>query len=166
MNSNLQFDFLVDKESNTITVKREFAANRQLVWSAYTESELLDQWFAPKPWKARTKTMDFREGGHWLYAKVSPEGDEHWGRMDYLKIQPITSFNALDGFCDSEGQLNPNLPRASWQTSFEDFSENTIVHTLVTYQSLGDLETVIQMGLKEGLALTMEGLDELLLTLK
>jgi uncharacterized protein YndB with AHSA1/START domain len=80
MNSNLQFDFLVDKESNTITVKREFAANRQLVWSAYTESELLDQWFAPKPWKARTKTMDFREGGHWLYAMVSPKemniGDE------------------------------------------------------------------------------------------
>lgn len=42
MKSNLQFDFLVDKEKNTLTVKREFAANRELVWDAYTKSELLD----------------------------------------------------------------------------------------------------------------------------
>jgi uncharacterized protein YndB with AHSA1/START domain len=34
MKVNLQFDFLVDKENNTITIKREFAANRQLVWDA------------------------------------------------------------------------------------------------------------------------------------
>lgn len=32
MANNLQFDFIVDKEKNTITVKREFAAGRQLVW--------------------------------------------------------------------------------------------------------------------------------------
>ena len=31
MKNNLQFDFLVDKEKNTLTVKREFLANRQLV---------------------------------------------------------------------------------------------------------------------------------------
>ena len=66
MKSTLQFDFLVDKENNTITVRREFAADRQLVWDCHTKRELLEQWFAPKPWVARTKSMDFREGGHWL----------------------------------------------------------------------------------------------------
>jgi uncharacterized protein YndB with AHSA1/START domain len=165
MNSNLQFDFLVDKENNTLSIKREFAAKRSLVWAAYTQSELLDQWFAPKPWKARTKTMNFREGGYWLYAMCSPEGDEHWGRMDYQKINPITNFIALDGFCDAEGKLNEALPRANWDANFEDLAEHTIVNTVVTYNSLSDLETVIQMGMKEGLTMTMEGLDELLLTL-
>lgn len=162
MKSNLQFDFLVDKDNNTITVKREFAAPRQLVWDAYTKSELLDQWFAPKPWKAKTKTMDFREGGYWLYAMCGPEGEEHWGKMDYKHIEPIESYTAQDGFCDAEGNINPELPQADWIVHFEDRSEKTLVNNIVTYKSLTELETVIKMGMKEGLTMTLEGLDELL----
>jgi uncharacterized protein YndB with AHSA1/START domain len=165
MKPNLQFDFLVDKKNNTLTVKREFAATRQLVWDCYTKSELLEQWFAPKPFKAKTKTMDFREGGHWLYAMVDPQGTEHWGRMDYIKIQPIEKYAGLDGFCDSNGVLNPKLPRANWDVTFHDRGKNSMVETIVTYKSLTDLETVIQMGMKEGLTLTLESLDDLLQTL-
>lgn len=43
MKAQLSFDFIVDKEKHTITVKREFAAKRALVWDCYTKSELLDQ---------------------------------------------------------------------------------------------------------------------------
>ncbi len=60
MNHTLAFDFSVDKENKTITIKREFAAELPLVWDAYTKSEILDKWWAPKPWKARTKTMEFK----------------------------------------------------------------------------------------------------------
>ncbi|MDZ4709826.1 MAG: SRPBCC domain-containing protein [Saprospiraceae bacterium] len=87
MSHPLAIDFTVIKENNTITVKRPFAAARTLVWDAYTKSEILDQWWAPKPWKARTKTMDFREGGHWHYAMVGPEGQEHWAWADFKDIQ-------------------------------------------------------------------------------
>ena len=55
MTTNLAFDFSIDRENKTIKVKREFAAELPLVWDAYTKSEILDQWWAPKPWKARTK---------------------------------------------------------------------------------------------------------------
>lgn len=159
---NLQFDFRVDKEQNTITVEREFAAERPLVWDCYTKSELLDQWFAPAPFTVRTKSMDFREGGHWLYAMVDPTGSEFWARTDYTKIDPIDSYRALDGFCDASGELNPHLPRASWHVTFSDKGEHAVVHTIVTYNSLSDLETVIRMGLQEGLTATLENLDTLL----
>jgi len=165
MNAVLQFDFLVDKDKNTITVKREFAANRQLVWECYTKSELLNQWFAPKPFTTKTKSMDFSEGGHWLYAMVAPEGNEHWCRMDYLTIRPIDHYTALDGFCDETGELNKDLPRADWDVSFSDMAEHALVQTIVTYKSLQDLETVIAMGMEEGLKSTLERLDELLATL-
>jgi PhnB protein len=66
MNPNLLFDFSVNKENNTILVKREFAANLDLVWDAWTKPELLDRWWAPKPYKTETRSMDFREGGHWV----------------------------------------------------------------------------------------------------
>ncbi|MBU6953414.1 SRPBCC family protein [Hahella sp. HN01] len=166
MNANLQFDFLVDKENNTITVKREFQAKRQLVWDCYTKSELLDQWFAPKPFTTKTKTMDFREGGCWHYAMIDPEGTEYWGRLDYQTIRPIENYTALDGFSDATGEVNPAMPRSKWDVTFEDKAGHSLVHTVIAYNTLKDLETVIQMGMKEGLTSTLERLDELLLTFK
>ncbi|WP_276134342.1 SRPBCC family protein [Polluticoccus soli] len=166
MKTTLQFDFIVDKEKNTITVKREFAAGRQLVWDAYTKSELLDQWWAPHPFTTKTKSMDFREGGYWLYCMIDPEGKQYWGRMDYTKVNARESYKALDAFCDENGEVNPTLPRAPWDARFKDLGENTLVETIVTYNSLADLETVINMGMKEGLTSALENLDALLDRLK
>jgi uncharacterized protein YndB with AHSA1/START domain len=165
MKSIQQFDFLVDKVKNTLTVRREFLANRQLVWDAHTTSELLDQWFAPAPLTTKTKSMSFTEGGHWLYAMVEPNGTEYWGRMDYEKIKPIDYYAGLDGFCNNKGELNPELPRAKWNVTFTDLADNTLVETIVTYNSLADIETVINMGMEAGMTSTMERLDELLLKL-
>lgn len=152
------------KEKNTITIHREFAARLQLVWDCYTKSELLDQWFAPKPFTTKTKSMEFREGGHWHYAMIDPEGNEYWGLMNYLRIEPIEHYTALDGFCDETATLNPELPRANWNVTFSDKSQQSLVRTIVTYTSLEDLEKVIQMGMQEGLTSTLERLDELLST--
>ncbi|SMC25827.1 Uncharacterized conserved protein YndB, AHSA1/START domain [Andreprevotia lacus DSM 23236] len=164
MKAELQFDFLVNKEKNTITIKREFAAKRSLVWDCYTKSELLDRWFAPKPLTTKTSFMDFRAGGYWLYAMVEPNGQEYWGRMDYQTISPIDNYTALDGFCDDTGALNPALPRSRWDVTFSEAATYTLVETVVSYASAEALQQVIQMGLKEGLASTLERLDELLAT--
>jgi uncharacterized protein YndB with AHSA1/START domain len=166
MNNTLHFDFVADKVNNTLTIKREFAANRQLVWDCHTKQELLDQWFAPKPLTTKTKSMDFRAGGHWIYAMVEPNGTEYWGRTDYQTVKPIDGYTALDAFCNDKGEINPDLPRAKWNVTFQDLKENTLVHTVVTYNSLNDLETVINMGMQEGMMSTMERLDELLPKLK
>lgn len=166
MNANLAFDFSVDKENKTITVKREFDAEVALVWDAYTKSELLDQWWAPKPWKARTKSMDFREGGSWHYAMVGPEGEEHWALANYQKIQPQKAFTGLDAFADAEGKVNKEMPQSKWEVSFVDKGQKTLVQIHISYDDLAQLEATIQMGFKEGLAMAMEGLDELLPSLK
>ncbi|MES2573497.1 MAG: SRPBCC domain-containing protein [Bacteroidota bacterium] len=166
MNSNLQFDFLVDKKKNTITVRREFLADQQLVWDCYTKQELLDQWFAPKPLITKTKSMDFSEGGHWHYAMVEPNGTEYWGWSTFLEIKPIDYYTSTDAFTNEAGEINTDLPQAKWIVSFSAKGENAVVETVVTYNSPEDLETVIQMGMKDGLTSTLERLDELLLTLK
>lgn len=160
--NKLQFDFLADKENNTLTIKREFAAGRQLVWDCHTKSELLNQWFAPEPLKTKTKFMNFSEGGHWLYAMVEPNGTEYWGRMDYKTIRPIDGYTGLDAFCDEDGVLNPELPRAHWNVTFTDLGEHSMVETVVKYNSLADLETVINMGMQEGMMSTLTRLDSLL----
>ena len=162
MKHDLAFEFSVNKENKTITVKREFAAELPLVWDAYTKSEILDQWWAPKPWKSRTKTMDFREGGYWHYAMVGPEGEEHWALANYKTIDPKKRFTALDGFADAEGVVNTEMPQSKWEVSFTPKEEVTLVENLITFDDLAQLETIIQMVFKEGLTMAMEGLDALL----
>ena len=166
MNINLAFDFSVNKDTNTIIVKREFAAELPLVWDAYTRSEILDQWWAPKPWKAITKTMDFREGGQWHYAMVGPAGEEHWAVATYRQIQKHKKFAGLDAFADEAGDINKSLPQSKWEVSFKDKGQITEVDFLISYDDLASLEATIQMGFKEGLSMAMEGLDELFATQK
>ncbi len=153
-------NFIVDKENNKIKVDREFRAPRDLVWQAWTTSEILDQWWAPKPWKANTKTMDFREGGFWHYCMEGPEGEQHWGRADYVKIKAEEFFSAWDGFCDDQAQLNPDLPRNLWETSFRAMGDATLVEIEMSFDSLNDLEATIQMGFKEGFTAGLENLDQ------
>lgn len=92
MNENLLFDFSVNKENNTISVKKEFAASVAMTWDCWTKPELLDQWWAPKPWRAETRSMDFTEGGRWHYAMIGPEGDQQGCLFDYERIDLHKSF--------------------------------------------------------------------------
>jgi uncharacterized protein YndB with AHSA1/START domain len=162
MKFDLRFDFIASNDQSTITVKREFAAQRQLVWDCHTKRELLDQWFAPKGLTTRTKHMDFREGGYWHYAMITPDDQKFWNRLDYKTIQPIDRYTARDGFCDETGKVNPNMPGADWDVSFAEAKERTLVTTLVRYTSPDGLQAAIDMGLKDGLASTLERLDDLL----
>ncbi len=166
MNHNLTFDFSVDKENKTIKVKREFAAAHSLVWDAYTKSEILDQWWAPKPWQARTKRMDFREGGEWLYAMTGPEGEEHWSIARYTAVDPKNSFTGTDAFTDASGKINPDMPQSKWSVVFKPMGDKTLVTFTIQYPDLAQLEETIKMGFKEGLSAAMEGLDALLPSLK
>lgn len=166
MKPDLFFDFIVDVPKSTMTIVREFAAGRQTVWNCYTQSALLDQWFAPEPLTTKTAAMNFAPGGHWLYAMVDPEGTEYWGRTDYLTIDPVEAYTALDGFCDATGTLVPGMPRARWDVRFTAAgSQSTSVKTVVLYDSPSDLEQVMAMGMKDGMTSTLQRLDGLLLTL-
>ena len=86
MKTDLLFDFTVDKTTKTVFINREFDAGLSLVWDAYTKPEILDQWWAPKPWASKTKVMNFEVGGRRFYAMVSPEGQERWSVQKYTSI--------------------------------------------------------------------------------
>lgn len=160
MNKTILFDFLVDKENNKITVDRSFNAPIDLVWAAWTEAEILDQWWAPKPWQTRTKTMDFKEGGHWLYAMLGPNNEEHWVKVDFITINHQKSFTTYDGFCNSDGVLNTEMPRNKWENSFSSQADSTLVNIVLTFDSLSDLEKILEMGFKEGFTAGLENLDQ------
>ena len=163
MKNSLLFDFTVDKATKTVFVNREFDADLSLVWDAFTKQELLDQWWAPKPWKSKTKFMDFKVGGRRFYAMVGPEGQEHWSVQKFTSISPKTNFKMMNAFADKDE--NPDLPGSDWDLNFSEQNGTTTVRITIKNDSLDRMEKMIEMGFKEGFTMTLNYLDELLPTL-
>ena len=166
MSSNLLFEFTVDKTTNMVFVNREFAADLSLVWDAFTKQEILDQWWAPKPWASRTKSMDFKVGGRRLYAMVSPEGEEHWSIQEYTSISPKTNFKLKSAFTDKDEKINDEMPGSTWDLNFTNAEGITTVRISIKEKSLASLERIIKMGFKEGFTMTLNYLETLLKDLK
>jgi uncharacterized protein YndB with AHSA1/START domain len=161
MKTNLLMDFTIDKENRKAIVKREFAANLQLVWEAWTNPEILGQWWAPKPYKAVTKSMDFKVGGCWKYSMCGPNGEVHNCIAEYHSITPLKNYKGLDAFCDEEWNINEDFPRSSWDVTFVEQNGITLVHIETQYDQLSDLEMIIEMGFKEGFTMALQNLEEL-----
>lgn len=153
-------DFTVDKETKTVTITAEFDATRDLVWDAYTKPELLDQWWAPKPFTSRTKVMEFREGGRRFYAMVSPDGAERWVLQKFTSITPKTNFKLFNAFSDADENLE--LPGSDWDLSFSEQDGKTTVHVSIYNESLERLERMIEFGFVEGTEAQLKNLEELL----
>ncbi|MEH6763038.1 MAG: SRPBCC domain-containing protein [Aequorivita antarctica] len=161
--NNLLFDFIVDKEAKTVFITREFAAEHSLVWDAFTKQEILDLWWAPKPWASKTKFMNFEVGGRRFYAMVSPEGQEHWSIQKYTSISPKTNFKLWNAFADKDE--NPELPGSEWDLNFSEQNGKTKVRITIYNESLARMEKMIEMGFKEGFTMTMNNLEKLLASL-
>lgn len=160
MNKAILFNFQVDKEQHAIKVERSFDAPIDLVWAAWTESDILDQWWAPKPYRAVTKSMNFSVGGRWHYYMLSPAGEKHWCLLDYESITPMKSFSGIDAFCDENAVMNNTKPRVRWASDFSAQADETVVNIHVQFDTLEDLETIIQMGFREGFTAGLENLDQ------
>ena len=163
MNTNLLFDFTVDKAAQTATITREFAAEHSLVWDAFTKEELLDQWVAPKPFTSKTKYMNFEVGGRRFYAMVSPDGNEMWSIQKYTSITPKTNFKMFNAFADENE--NPQLPGSDWDYNFSEQNGVTKVIITIYNESLERMEKMIEMGFTEGFTSTLKNLEEMLETL-
>jgi uncharacterized protein YndB with AHSA1/START domain len=163
MKNNLLFDFTVDKATKKVFITREFDAELSLVWDAFTKKEILDQWWAPKPYVSKTKFMDFKVGGKRFFAMVSPEGLERWSIQKYTSITPKTNFKMFNAFADKDE--NPELPGSDWDYNFSEQNGTTKVSITIYNESLARLEKMVEMGFKEGFTMTLNSLGDLLTTL-
>jgi len=156
----MNMDFIVDKQTKTVSITTEFAFELSLVWDAYTQAELLDQWWAPKPMTSRTKAMDFEVGGRRFYAMVSPDGDERWAVQKYTSITPKTNFKFFNAFADKDENLE--LPGSDWDLNFSEQDGKTKVSISIYNESLERMERVIAMGFQQGIEAQLQNLEDLL----
>jgi len=156
-------EIIKDLPNKKLMIVRKFEASPERVWKAWTESHLLDQWWAPKPWKAETKTFQFKDGGQWLYAMVSPKGEKHWCIVDFHTIIPSKSFQTICFFCDENGKKDPSMPQMNWKNEFHATETGSKVVVEISFSTEADITKIIQMGFEAGFTMGLENLEHYLM---
>jgi uncharacterized protein YndB with AHSA1/START domain len=159
------FVFETDLAAKKIYITREFNAPVEKVWKAWTDPGLLEKWIVLKHWRAVTKIMDFTVGGIWLYAMVSPEGQNHWVYAKFTAIENGSAISSMGMFCDGEGNPVLDGPKSYRDTKFSSIDGNrTKIDMVITFEEESTIRMFVEGGFKEGIATTLDLLDELLVS--
>jgi len=162
MENKNQAQIVKDLPNKKVTITRNFNGPVDQVWKAWTDSKLLDLWWGPEPWRAETKSFEFKEGGHWLYAMVGPNGDRHWAKVIYKKIDANKSLQSSDVFSDENGNVDNEMPKTDWFIRFEAIATGTRVTVELSAVKQSDLEKLLEMGFEEGFNMGLGQLDRVL----
>ena len=158
------FVFEPDLAAKTIHIVREFNAPvEKSMCKLFTDPDLLVKWIAPRPWTAVTKTWDFTVGGIWLYAMVGTEGQKHWVYAEFTAIENGSAFSTTGMFCDGEGNPVHEAPKSYRDTKFSSIEGNrSKVDMVITFEEESTIKMFVEGGFKEGTAMSLNNLDELL----
>jgi uncharacterized protein YndB with AHSA1/START domain len=101
-----------------LVITRTFNAPRELVWNAWTEKELLEQWWGPKGLKIEVLAFDLQPNGVFHYSMTAANGYAMWGKFVYKDIVAQEQLVFTSAFADVEGNAvkNPFLMRLALET--------------------------------------------------
>lgn len=151
-----------DTDALTLTVVADFPTGVARLWEAYVDPRQLERFWGPPTWPATFTRHDAAAGGRSAYTMKGPDGDTHGGYWEWLSVQPLESFEVRDGFTTPDGEPNPELPSMRMRLDFEETAEGSRVTTTTRFNSLADLEQLLEMGMEEGLREAMGQMDAVL----
>jgi uncharacterized protein YndB with AHSA1/START domain len=140
-----------------ILIERVFDAPRDRVYAAFTDPELIPQWWGRYEDTTTVDKMDVRPGGEWRFVTVSSEGgEEHAFRGVYREVEPperlvwTFEWEGMPGYVSVES------------TTFEDLGEQTKVVSRSLFHTTEERDGMIEAGMEKGLNESYAQLDELL----
>lgn len=72
----------------TMVLERVIEAPRTVVWGAWMNPETLPQWWGPEGFSCRTKRIDLRTGGEWVFDMIAPDGTVFPNHHLYVEVRP------------------------------------------------------------------------------
>lgn len=154
--------FNTDENAGSLYIMKVFSAKPALIWNHFTQSNLLEKWWAPKPWKCETLEMNFTPDGIWKYNLISPEGEKHFGVLKYHEINLHRSFDFTEYFTDDKGEKIEEVPSGNWLVGVTGVEEGTKLTINIQYNSTEELQTILDMEFENGFTEVLNQLEELL----
>jgi len=150
-------DDIADRE---LVLRRVFEALPNKVFRAWTEPELLRQWFAPLPWTTPHAELNVRPGGANRITMRSPEGVDYPSSGVYLEVVPNERLVFTDAY--TQAWVPSQEPFITVVLTFEDAGGKTEYTARVLHWSVADRERHEQMGFHQGWGQCADQLAELL----
>src|SRR5262245_45310411 len=119
-------------------------APRERVYQAWTDPQLLTQWFAPKPWTTPLAELDVRPGGSSPVVMPRPEGNDFPNAGLYLDVVPNERLVFTDAF--TSAWQPSEKPFMTGILTFEDQGGKTRYTARVLHWSTADREAHEKMG--------------------
>ena len=147
-----------------LVLARIIDAQRENVYRCWTDTSLLTQWLAPKPWTTPRAEMDVRTGGSSLVVMAGPDGNEFPNPGVFLEVIPSKKIIFTDAY--TQAWEPSEKPFMTVVLTFEDEGEGrTRYIARVRHWSVAGREQHEQMGFHAGWGQCTDQLEELAKTL-
>ena len=146
-----------------ISITREFAAPRHLVYKALTTPELVKRWWNAKRGEVTTAEIDLRVGGKWRHVMVTEGGFEVGFHGEYREIVPkerIVSTEVFEGAPDPEANATLNT------VSLSESDGRTTMTVLIECPSKETRDAIIESGMEAGMQDAYDLLEEVAVSLR
>lgn len=152
-----------------LVLERSVDVPPELVWRAWTEPELMKQWFAPRPWKTVEVEVDLRPGGKFWTVMQSPEGEDSGGGgagciLEVVKNRRLVWTTALGPGFRPQPSSEGDLPFTAI-ISMEPQGKGTRYTAIAVHQDEAGKNRHEQMGFHEGWGICLDQLVELVKTI-
>jgi uncharacterized protein YndB with AHSA1/START domain len=131
-----------------LVLTRIIDAPPEKLFKAWTDPELLKQWFAPLPWTTPVVEVDLRPGGASLFVMRSPDGKEFPNRGIYLEIVENERLVFTDAY--TKAWEPSEKPFMTGIVTFENVNGKTRYTARVRHWTVADREAHEKMGFHEG----------------
>jgi uncharacterized protein YndB with AHSA1/START domain len=131
-----------------LVLTRLIDAPREKLYRAWTEPELVKQWFAPLPWTTPVVEMDVRPGGSSLIVMRGPDGNEFPNPGIFLEVVPNQRLVTTDAYVRA---WEPSeKPFMTLILTFDEEAGKTRYTARVRHFTVADREQHEQMGFHPG----------------
>jgi len=149
-------EYVIEPGKQEIITTTVLDAPRELVFRAYTEPELFEQWWGPRRYKTEIEKFDSRPGGEWRVVQVGDDGSRHAFRgVNHDVVAP-------ERICSTFEYLGVPGHVALQTATFEPLGNKTRLVTQQVFQSVMDRDGMVASGMKDGADESVERLGEVL----
>ncbi len=149
--------------THELILTRLIAASREKLFRAWTEPQLLKQWFTPRPWTTPVVETDVRPGGSNYFLMRGPEGQEFPNRGVYLEVVRNERLVFTDAY--TSAWVPSEKPFMTGILTFEDEGGKTRYTARVVHWSEADRVAHEKMGFHEGWGKATDQLEALVASL-
>jgi uncharacterized protein YndB with AHSA1/START domain len=142
-----------------LVLTRVIDAPREKLFRAWTEPELLKQWFTPRPWTTPIVETDVRPGGSSYILMRGPDGAEHPNHGVYLEVAKNDRLVFTDAY--TKAWEPSDKPFMTAILTFEDEGGKTKYTARVRHWTAEDYDTHLKMGFHEGWGKATDQLEAL-----